>query len=128
MIEVESRFDPRARSPKNACGLMQLLPSTARRFEVDDIWDPFDNLQGGMAYLSWLLELYDGDTVLALAAYNAGEHRVERYGGIPPYRETRNYVKSIQRIYQRSVTHRASDEAGLEHSGMTGQGTSAGPV
>lgn len=103
VIEVESRFNPRARSPKNARGLMQLLPVTARRFEVQDIWDPFENLKGGMAYLRWLKEHYEGDLDLALAAYNAGEHIVQRYGGIPPYPETRHYVKSVNRIYNEAV-------------------------
>ena len=103
VIEVESRFNPRARSPKDARGLMQLMPMTARRFKVRDIWDPIENLMGGMAYLRWLLDHYEGDLNLSLAAYNAGEHTVERYGGIPPYRETRNYVKSINRIYNRSL-------------------------
>lgn len=103
LIEVESRFNPRARSPKNARGLMQLMPATARRFKVKDIWDPVENLMGGMAYLRWLLDRYEGDINLSLAAYNAGEHAVERHGGIPPYRETRNYVKSINRIYSRSM-------------------------
>lgn len=99
VVEVESRFNPRARSPKNARGLMQLMPATARRFEVDDVWDPFENLMGGMAYLRWLMDHYDGDLDLSLAAYNAGEHVVNRYGGIPPYRETRDYVKTISYLY-----------------------------
>lgn len=103
VVEVESRFNPRARSSKNARGLMQLLPATARRFEVEDIWDPYENLRGGMAYLRWLLDQYEGDLDLSLAAYNAGEHVVDRYGGIPPFRETRDYVKSVNRIYNRSV-------------------------
>jgi len=103
MVEVESRFNPRARSPKNARGLMQLLPATARRFDVEDVWDPFENLMGGMAYLRWLMDHYEGDLDLSLAAYNAGEHSVNRYGGIPPYRETRNYVKSINRIYNQAM-------------------------
>lgn len=106
VIEVESRFNPRARSPKNARGLMQLLPGTARRFKVEDIWDPIDNLKGGMAYLRWLLDLYEGDRNLSLAAYNAGEHSVKRYGGIPPYRETRHYVKRINRIYNQTILAR----------------------
>jgi len=99
LIEVESRYNPRARSPKNARGLMQLLPATARRFGVKDIWDPYQNLMGGMAYLRWLLDYFDGDVDLSLAAYNAGEHAVNRYGGIPPYRETRHYVKRIKHLY-----------------------------
>jgi soluble lytic murein transglycosylase-like protein len=103
VVEVESRFNPRARSPKNARGLMQLMPATARRFEVDDIWDPFENLMGGMAYLRWLIDHFDGDIDLSLAAYNAGEHVVNRFGGIPPYRETQDYVKTINRIYNRAI-------------------------
>ena len=103
VIEVESRFDPNARSTKNARGLMQLLPVTAKRFEVADIWDPFENLMGGMAYLRWLMDHYERDIDLSLAAYNAGEHIVMRYGGIPPYRETRHYVKSVNRIYNQSL-------------------------
>ncbi|MDH3980741.1 MAG: transglycosylase SLT domain-containing protein [Gammaproteobacteria bacterium] len=102
VIEVESRFNPQARSPKNARGLMQLLPATARRFEVKDIRDPFENLKGGMAYLRWLLDHYEGNLNLSLAAYNAGEHIVKRYGGIPPYRETRHYVKNVNRIYNQA--------------------------
>jgi soluble lytic murein transglycosylase-like protein len=82
---------------------MQLLPATARRFEVEDIWDPFENLMGGMAYLRWLLDHYQGNIDLSLAAYNAGEHIVKRYGGIPPYRETRHYVKSVNRIYNQAT-------------------------
>ena len=103
VIEVESSFNARARSPKNARGLMQLLPATARRFGVRDIWDPAQNLMGGMAYLQTLLERYQGDLDRSLAAYNAGEHAVNRFGGIPPYQETRNYVKRVKRIYTNNV-------------------------
>lgn len=95
VIEVESNFDPLARSPKNAKGLMQLIPSTAERFGVVDIWDPEQNLRGGMAYLRWLLKHFNGDLELALAAYNAGEGAVKRHGGVPPYTETRQYVRRI---------------------------------
>ncbi len=95
LIEAESSFDPSARSHKNAQGLMQLIPATAERFGVRDVWDPEQNLRGGMAYLSWLLDRFDGDLALALAGYNAGEGAVERYGGIPPYRETQAYVARI---------------------------------
>jgi soluble lytic murein transglycosylase-like protein len=78
---------------------MQLMPAIAKRFNVDDIWDPEDNLHGGMAYLRWLLRYYKGDVVLTLAAYNAGEGAVDRYSGVPPYQETRQYVKRIAREY-----------------------------
>ena len=99
VITAESAFDPVAESPKGASGLMQLMPGTARRFGVGDIWDPAENLDGGMAYLRWLLRYYDGDVSLTLAAYNAGEGAVDRYKGIPPYRETRQYVKRIMEDY-----------------------------
>ena len=95
VIETESNFNPKALSPKNAQGLMQLIPATAARFGVDDVWDPKQNLHGGMAYLRWLLDHFDGDIKLALAGYNAGEKAVERHGGIPPYAETQAYVKRI---------------------------------
>ena len=95
VIEAESNFNPRALSPKNAQGLMQLIPATAERFGVDDVWDPEQNLRGGMAYLRWLLRYFKNDVELALAAYNAGEGAVDRYEGIPPYKETRAYVSRI---------------------------------
>lgn len=99
LIQQESNFDVNARSHKGAIGLMQLLPSTAKRFGVKNITDPQENIRGGIRYLSWLLKLYQGDVPLALAGYNAGEKAVERYDGIPPYKETRNYVKRIMKVY-----------------------------
>ncbi|MBL8335099.1 MAG: transglycosylase SLT domain-containing protein [Rubrivivax sp.] len=95
VIHQESNFDPLAVSPKNAQGLMQLIPDTARRFGVRNIMDPAQNIRGGMAYLRWLLAYFEGDLSLALAAYNAGERAVERYRGVPPYAETRLYVRKI---------------------------------
>ncbi len=97
VIEVESNYDPNARSAKNALGLMQLIPETASRFGVVDIWNPEENLRAGMAYLRWLLDHFDGDMRLALAGYNAGERAVWRHGGVPPYPETRAYVERIIR-------------------------------
>lgn len=97
VIRAESNFNPKARSPKNAQGLMQLIPGTAKRFEVDDVWDPLQNIHGGMAYLRWLLDHFAGDEALALAGYNAGENAVRRFNGIPPYPETRSYVKRVSR-------------------------------
>jgi len=99
VIAVESFFDAHARSPRNALGLMQLIPETADRFGVQDVWDPVDNLKGGMAYLRWLLALFQGDLRLALAGYNAGEQAVEAYGGVPPYAETQAYVERITRMF-----------------------------
>jgi soluble lytic murein transglycosylase-like protein len=103
LISVESNFNPRAESPANAHGLMQLLPSTARRFSVSDIRDPIQNISGGLAYLRWLLEYYSGKLRLALAAYNAGEHAVDHYEGIPPYDETRRYVLRILVKYRKYI-------------------------
>ncbi len=95
LVETESSFNPSARSHKNAQGLMQLIPATAERFGVQDVWDPEQNLRGGMAYLRWLLDHFNGNLELALAGYNAGEGAVQRHGGIPPYQETRAYVSRI---------------------------------
>ncbi len=106
LIEVESRFDPKARSSKGACGLMQLLPETARRFGVADIWQPLQNLKGGMAYLRWLSSVFKGDIHLVLAAYNAGEKAVWRYHGIPPFSETQGYVKRILALYRQAGSGR----------------------
>ncbi|MGD8207594.1 MAG: transglycosylase SLT domain-containing protein [Thiohalocapsa sp.] len=108
VINVESSYNPSARSPKNAQGLMQLIPATASRFGVQNVWDPVDNIRGGMAYLRWLLDHFDGDLELALAGYNAGENAVEKYGGIPPYPETQGYVKRITKLLGRKQTSLAS--------------------
>jgi soluble lytic murein transglycosylase-like protein len=96
VMATESNFDPNAVSPKNAQGLMQLLPETAARFGVRNLKDPVQNIRGGMAYLRWLLAYFEGDITLAAAAYNAGEKAVERYLGVPPYAETRLYVLKIR--------------------------------
>jgi len=99
IIQTESNFNPRARSPANALGLMQLIPSTAARFGVRDRTDPVQNLHGGMAYMRWLLSFFQGDLRLSLAGYNAGERAVEKYLGVPPYRETQNYIRKVMRAY-----------------------------
>jgi len=100
VVSVESAFQPRAVSPKGAQGLMQLMPATARELGVADSLDPAQNLDGGTRHLRALLEQYKGDLKLALAAYNAGAGAVRRHGGVPPYRETRDYVDKVLRRYQ----------------------------
>jgi soluble lytic murein transglycosylase-like protein len=95
VIRVESNYNPNAVSPAGAAGLMQLIPSTARRFGVSNTFHPEQNIEGGVRYLKYLMELYHGDERLALAAYNAGEGAVARYKGIPPYPETQNYVYQV---------------------------------
>ena len=98
VIRTESAYVSNARSTAGACGLMQLMPETAQRFKVRDIWDPEDNIHGGAAYLRFLLDLFDNDLSLALAGYNAGENAVIKYGyQIPPYPETENYVRRVLR-------------------------------
>ncbi|WP_051293879.1 lytic transglycosylase domain-containing protein [Pseudoduganella violaceinigra] len=99
VMAVESGFNQHAVSPKNARGLMQLIPTTASRFCVLDAFNPEQNVRGGLAYLRWLLTRFGGDVQLAAAAYNAGEQAVEQYGGVPPYAETRAYVQRIAALY-----------------------------
>jgi soluble lytic murein transglycosylase-like protein len=105
IIATESNFDPFALSPRQARGLMQLIPDTASRFNVRNPMDPAQNIRGGMAYLRWLMAYFEGDVVLVAAAYNAGERAVERYLGVPPYAETRNYVRRIVSAMGGRVTH-----------------------
>ncbi len=100
VMAVESAFRPRAVSPKGARGLMQLIPSTADRFGVDDPFNPRQNIEGGMKYLRWLLDYFSGNVALALAGYNAGEKAVLHYGDIPPYRETQAYVSKVLSLYE----------------------------
>jgi hypothetical protein len=97
MVRAESAFDPEAVSHKGAVGLLQLMPATARRFGLErgDRYRPEKNLDAGVRYLRWLLDRYDGELSLTLAGYNAGEANVERYDGVPPFRETREYIRRI---------------------------------
>ena len=101
VIAVESNFDPKAVSRKNARGLMQLLPETAERLGVKNIFDPQENIDGGTRYLKELLQLYNNDLALALAAYNAGTDSVQKYGRVP-YAETITYVRRVKRSYEKS--------------------------
>lgn len=100
IIKVESDFDPYARSSKGAQGLMQLIPSTAKLVGCGNSYDARDNIMGGATYLSMMLKRFEGDVEKALAAYNAGPGNVEKYGGIPPFRETKNYVKKVKHYYR----------------------------
>jgi soluble lytic murein transglycosylase-like protein len=99
MIEVESAWNPKARSSKGALGLMQLMPATAARFRVRDPFDPRKNVEGGVRYLRFLLDRFDQNLTYALAAYNAGETVVEKHGGVPPYEETQSYVVHVRKRF-----------------------------
>ena len=103
VIKAESNFESTAVSPKNAQGLMQLIPETSLRFNVRKPFDPEQNIRGGMSYLRWLLAYFEGDVALVAAAYNAGEGAVNRYRGVPPYAETRGYVKRILGIFKKEI-------------------------
>jgi hypothetical protein len=103
IITIESEFEIKAQSHKSAMGLMQLIPKTAERFNVKNAFNASQNIRGGVEYLRWLLSYYRGDIELATAAYNAGEKAVDRYLGIPPYPETREYVKRLKKLYLRTT-------------------------
>ncbi|HEX8836009.1 MAG TPA: lytic transglycosylase domain-containing protein [Candidatus Acidoferrum sp.] len=131
VMEVESHFDAKAISPKNARGLMQLLPETAARLGVKDIFDPQQNIDAGTRYLKELLQLYNNNLTLALAAYNAGPEKVQKYGNVPPYRETVSYVNQVKRKYQKSksatAAKPATPAAPKAAAGAAPPGTSATP-
>jgi len=102
IIKTESSYDAWAISAKGAMGLMQLMPLTATQYKVMNVFDPKQNILGGVKYLVDLIKLYDGDTQHVLAAYNAGQEAIKKYGGIPPYRETKNYIKKVMAAYPKS--------------------------
>ena len=114
IVRVESNFNPSAVSPRGASGLMQLIPATARRFGVSNVFDPGANLDGGVRYLKYLMNLYGGDLKLSLAAYNAGENAVADHNGIPPYRETQDYLRKISEIYPLTPTIEQHVNTGIE--------------
>jgi Transglycosylase SLT domain len=126
VIRAESGFNPKAISPKGARGLMQLMPDTASKLGVQDSFDAQSNVDGGTRYLRELLARYNGDLAKALAAYNAGPHRVEQYHGVPPYRETRAYVSSIIRDFNRKKL--AAQKACSAPSATTAKNTPACPA
>ena len=118
VIRAESNYNARAVSPKGALGIMQLIPSTARRFGVVNVFDPKENIEGGVRYLRFLLDYYQNDYVRAIAAYNAGEGAVDKYHGIPPYPETQHYVvrvaKNLKTARQVRARQAASEPATVE--------------
>ena len=114
VIKVESDFDPRAVSSAGARGLMQMIPATADRMLVRDVFDPRENIFGGVRYLRVLANMFNGDLQLTIAGYNAGEGAVVRYGGIPPYEETRQYVVKVLGYYYQ---YRSIEAAGVEIAG-----------
>jgi hypothetical protein len=142
VIRAESNYNPQAVSPKGAMGMMQLIPSTARRFGVRNPFDPKQNIEGGVRYLRFLLDYYKNDYPKTIAAYNAGEGAVDRYQGIPPYAETRSYVYQVaknlraarqaeeakSKTAEKAVELIAADKASSQKSGPEKQEASYNPI
>jgi len=121
IASVESNFNALARSPKNAIGVMQLIPETVARFAVKNAYDPEQNIRGGLAYLRWLLHRFGGDRQLAAAAYNSGEGTVDHYKGVPPYPETRAYVRRVMQYLPPATLPGESERADRDRSPATGR-------
>ena len=123
VMHTESGFNVNARSPVGAQGLMQLMPATARRFNVSNAFDPQQNIMGGAKYLAWLMKRFNGNTSLVLASYNAGEGNVTKYGGVPPFKETQDYVRRVSSRFSNLYAN------GLGHSSnSTKSGSDAGKI
>ena len=121
VMHTESGFNVNARSPVGAQGLMQLMPATAKRFNVSNAFDPQQNINAGAKYLAWLMKRFNGNTSLVLAGYNAGEGNVAKYGGIPPFRETQDYVKRVSSRYSNLYANGLGSLASSAASSNNGQ-------
>jgi len=130
VMHTESGFNVNARSPVGAQGLMQLMPATARRFNVSNAFDPQQNIMAGAKYLSWLMKRFNGNTSLVLAGYNAGEGNVAKYGGIPPFKETQDYVRRVSSRYSNLYSNgiasstSSSNDHHAEHGKIIAQSSS----